>query len=94
MSLDEPERSFDLTCACPSCGYKIPASRAAELLHVDGINVRCPKCNLDFPYVTHKPEILPEQGSVWINPSHSARRSGCGVRLYEGLLRCVAYLRL
>jgi hypothetical protein len=40
-------KSFDLTCPCPGCGYKIPP---AELLHVDGINVRCPQYKLEFPY--------------------------------------------
>lgn len=41
-----------LTCPCPhGCGHRIPP---AELLHVDGVNVRCPKCHLDTPYITGK----------------------------------------
>lgn len=41
-------RSFDLTCQCKVCGYKIPPN---ELQHIDdGINVRCPKCKGEFLY--------------------------------------------
>jgi len=45
-------RSFDLTHPCPACGYKIPP---AELLRVDGIKIRCPKCGAETPYITGKP---------------------------------------
>jgi predicted RNA-binding Zn-ribbon protein involved in translation (DUF1610 family) len=46
-------KAFDLTCPCPGCGYKIPP---AEILRVDGENIRCPKCGLDFLYITRKPQ--------------------------------------
>jgi transposase len=45
-------KSFDLTHTCPACGYKIPPR---ELLHVDGVNIRCPRCEAETPYLTHKP---------------------------------------
>ena len=44
---------FDLTAPCPACGYRIPPS---ELLHVDGIHIRCPKCKAEFVYITRKPQ--------------------------------------
>jgi DNA-directed RNA polymerase subunit RPC12/RpoP len=44
--------SFDLRHACPACGYKIPPN---ELLHVDGDNIRCPKCGVETKYITGKP---------------------------------------
>ncbi|MBS1803537.1 MAG: hypothetical protein JST28_09220 [Acidobacteria bacterium] len=42
-------KSFDLTFPCIHCGYKIPPS---EILHIDGIHVRCPKCGKDSEYGT------------------------------------------
>lgn len=46
--------SFDHTFPCAHCGYRIPP---AELLRVDGVHVRCPKCGKESVYVTWKVQM-------------------------------------
>jgi predicted RNA-binding Zn-ribbon protein involved in translation (DUF1610 family) len=41
--------SFDLTHPCPLCGYKISPS---ELIRTDGVNILCPACRKESPYLT------------------------------------------
>jgi predicted RNA-binding Zn-ribbon protein involved in translation (DUF1610 family) len=40
-------KTFDLTHLCPICGYKIPPS---ELVHTDGVHIKCPKCGQESVY--------------------------------------------
>jgi|SRR5450631_1561595 predicted RNA-binding Zn-ribbon protein involved in translation (DUF1610 family) len=45
-------KSFYPTHTCPACGYKI---QLKDLLRVDGVNIRCPVCEAETPYLQHKP---------------------------------------
>ena len=44
-------KSFDLTHPCPVCGYKIPP---AEILHIDGTHICCPRCKSETEYPAQK----------------------------------------
>ena len=46
-------KSFDQTYLCSACGYRIPPR---ELLRVDGVSIRCPKCKAEKLSETHKPQ--------------------------------------
>ena len=57
-------QSFDQTYPCSACGYRIPPR---ELLRLDGINIRCPKCKAETRSQTQAADYVVSQ-MVWGYP--------------------------